>query len=199
MECSVDLGSHPLYCIFTSGSSGIPKAVEVDDMNLCAYISNIQHALGMTELSRVLCVSSPTFDPALGDVFATLTCGATLLCPSSHTIRTQLMDSSVFGSFIPTSVIATPSLWRQIRAIPSWWSKETKVCLGGEAMSAAIVDFWSTQCELYNIFGVTEATVYQSLHRIHTIADTKVIGVPFRGLEFTVLEDGELCIRGPQV
>ena len=75
--------NRPLYLLFTSGSTGVPKGVEVGEQTLCNLLA-WQHPEGYTSL-RTHQFSKLSFDVSFQEIFATLCYGGCF-----HTIQTGL-------------------------------------------------------------------------------------------------------------
>lgn len=63
---------------FTSGSTGVPKACFWSCEPLLAYARAKNRIFSISECSTVFVASPPTFDPSLGDFFATMLAHATV-------------------------------------------------------------------------------------------------------------------------
>ncbi len=152
----------------------------------------------------VMLASSSTFDPALGDVVATAMAGARLVCPDPAELWAGgLVREARAGSV--THVLTTPAM---LRAVPqedldAGLGALRVVAVGGEAMQPSEVARWKRAGlhRLINVYGVTEATVYQAYRDLEGRGDESVLGRPWPG--GTALEvdprDSGLVIRGPQV
>jgi acyl-CoA synthetase (AMP-forming)/AMP-acid ligase II len=169
------------YFVHTSGSTGDPKCVVASRGNLHAYLRNfVYHCDGLAVTQdtpcRFFCLSSPFFDPSIGDMVTTL-------CTPHSTFYTCDQESLLSGcvgelmaAVGPTHVVSTPAVWRTIsvHALPRSTAVSDargsaalmKVFLGGERMSQDVISTWAGSVELYNIYGVTEVTIYQSVQRV---------------------------------
>ena len=135
--------------------------------------------LGVTSRSRQLLLSSATFDPSIGDIFSSAILQSTLVTASRDAIESSL--GHVIALAAPTHIVTTPALWATLAAndaalffkpsVEDVVAAPVKVFLGGEKTPGPMRKQWLSAChpcvELYNIFGVTEATIYQSACRMH--------------------------------
>lgn len=77
------------YIAFTSGSTGIPKAVEGGHGQLTHFIPWFQSTFGLDENDRYSLVSGLSHDPLHRDVFFPLMLGACVCIPEQEVIETQ--------------------------------------------------------------------------------------------------------------
>ena len=75
------------YLIYTSGSSGRPKAVEVSHAAAAAHCRTVGRAYGLAPGGRSLGLASPGFDVAVEQILAPLLAGATVVLPGSGSAR----------------------------------------------------------------------------------------------------------------
>ncbi|MDX3660676.1 amino acid adenylation domain-containing protein [Streptomyces sp. ID05-26A] len=196
------------YVIFTSGTTGNPKGVEVPHSALAHFCAEINRAYRIGPGDRVLGFARPSFDVSVFEVFATLAAGATLCLPDLDTRR----DPALLGEFLRAERITVaelpPALMPQLDPdLPDL----RLVSVGGEAFRGSLVAEWaSADREFWNGYGPTETTVAVTLKRCE--GEWKVnppIGRPMRGYRAHVVDAmmravprgaaGELVIAGPCV
>ena len=79
--------------IFTSGSSGIPKAVQGTHLGLSAYLNWLPEFVGFTNMDNFGMLSGLAHDPLQRDIFGALCNGATVCIPSKQQFASyQLAD-----------------------------------------------------------------------------------------------------------
>lgn len=215
------------YVMFTSGSTGEPKGVEVTHAN---FLSFIDGTLGSAPCfaeptiasGRWSALLSPAFDFSLFEVFGALLRGGTVvpLFTGAPFDPEVVADHCAAGRI--DVITATPTMYRAIaphllrRAVlagPRVW------VLGGEAIYARDCVAWFERPdpapEFINVYGPTEATVVATTHDVGAAArrgvdlDVSVIGRPIAGTTTTVVdgqgrpcapgEPGELLIGGAGV
>ncbi|MGH2717276.1 MAG: non-ribosomal peptide synthetase, partial [Actinomycetota bacterium] len=79
--------AHPVYVIFTSGSSGRPKGVVMPAEGLVNLVTWHQRALGGSIGTRTAHCSAASFDVAAEEILATLLHGKTLVIPTEDIRR----------------------------------------------------------------------------------------------------------------
>ena len=182
------------FCYFTSGTTGAPKGVLGGYTQMARYARGKAAEEGLGPGSRVLLASAFTFDPFLGDTFSALLSGAVLCLADRRSLHLRM--ARTLAAHQVTHVCCTPGIWslagraqdleelyRKVRggragqgiAVPE---RLLSVSLGGEAMSRALVEEWGPRVRLRNVYGTTEACVYQCSQIMHPdrCADPKCIG-----------------------
>lgn len=84
------------YVIMTSGSTGMPKGVEVSHYNALNTILDINKKFNITSIDNLIMVSSIEFDLSVYDIFGMLGSGGTLILTSEDNYK----DSSKWLSMI---------------------------------------------------------------------------------------------------
>ncbi|MFF4604361.1 amino acid adenylation domain-containing protein [Streptomyces sp. NPDC001339] len=197
------------YVLYTSGSSGTPKGVMVEQRSVTHFCHAIAEAYGITADDRLLHFAPLTFDVSVFEVFAALLAGAQLVVADDSQRRdpgllTRLMaDEQVTVAELPPALL--PLL--DPAALPSL----RLVSVGGEAFPGTLVAQWTAGDRTFvNGYGPTEATVAVTLMNCTGSYDhNPPIGRPMAGHQAFVLDDrlrpvppgapGELCVAGPGV
>eukprot|EP00049_Salpingoeca_infusionum_P015214 m.292331 g.292331 ORF g.292331 m.292331 type:complete len:1268 (-) comp15838_c1_seq2:72-3875(-) len=156
--CGVEL-QRSLHMYFTSGSTARPKAVVCPEIAMVSYAHANATRHGINDSSRVLLASAITFDPSVADVWTVLCTGGVLVVPS----RAELLSApaTVLDRAHITHVCTTPAVWSLVSCQPDSLPHLQVVMLGGEPMSRALCDKWAHHVRLFNVYGTTEAAVYQ--------------------------------------
>lgn len=212
-EAAID--TDPIYIVFTSGSTGIPKGVAACHRSVLDYIEQLSEVLEFDE-DTVFGNQTPLyFDACLKELYPTLKFGATTyLIPrelfmfpvklvefmNEHRINTicwvvsALVMISAFGTF------------RTI--VPKYLRK---IAFGSEVFPIKQFRRWKEalpEAGFVNLYGPTEGTgmcCYYKVEREFAEKDVIPIGRPFKNTEIILLneqnervvnEPGEICIRG---
>jgi amino acid adenylation domain-containing protein len=176
------------YVIYTSGSTGRPKGVVVPHRAIGTAAAEGARAFGMGPGVRTLQLTSPTFDPFMLELGATLLHGGCLVFASperrapgpalAETLRAERINAL---STVPSLLLATPDEGLpDLRAI---------VC-GGEAMTGALVRRWGPGRDLVNVYGPTETTIFCTRTDAVRGEDDPPIGRPLPGVAAWVLDPG---------
>ncbi|MFD7416260.1 amino acid adenylation domain-containing protein [Kitasatospora purpeofusca] len=198
------------YVLYTSGSTGLPKGVEVTHANLAAFVAAMRIAPGVRPGDVMLGLTSPAFDVFGFELWVGLSCGLRLAMLD----REAAVDGHAVARFIDragvTLMTATPTTLRMLVAA-QWSAPGVRVVSIGEPMDPALaVELLSRTGELWNAYGPTESTVYSTAARVRTpVGEAVPIGRPLAGERAYVLDamgrlvppgvTGELWIGGAGV
>ncbi|KAF3170029.1 hypothetical protein TWF788_010284 [Orbilia oligospora] len=192
------------YRLYTSGSTGQPKAVSLE---VGAVVHAIQKSIALLPLrrdSRLLQFAAITFDMCYFDCFLAWTVGFTMVSASKRYLLGEL-EATVKRLQI-SFLDLTPSVAATLTAseLPE---VEMLYCIG-EAMPTKIVEDWAGRC--VNSYGPTEAAMLCTIVNVDKDIRAANFGQPFNGMSLYILDKdmpvilprmaaGELCICGPQL
>lgn len=213
---SRQLDTDPIYIVFTSGSTGIPKGVCACHRSVIDYTETLCEAVGFGE-DTVFANQTPLyFDAPLKEIMPTLKFGATTyfvpkqlfmfpmkLCDylNEHKINTVC--------WVVSALVMISSLGALEKNQPKYL---TKICFGSEVFPLAQYYKWREaypDAEFFNLYGPTEATgmsCYWKADRELEAGEPIPVGRPFRNTEILLIgedkkqvadgEVGEIYIRG---
>ncbi|WP_312683581.1 amino acid adenylation domain-containing protein [Mammaliicoccus sciuri] len=193
------------YLVFTSGSTGMPKAAVIEHRSVIELMYWAKDEFGLTALSGVLASSSICFDMSIFEIFAPLSWGGTVIIVDNIL---QLHDSNEKNLISLLSTI--PSALCTIAEL-NWIPDKTKnVLLAGEPLTQNITNriFESTKLEkIWNAYGLSEDTTYTTTSLITRESKEPInIGKPIANRQLYILDDynnqvpvgviGELYVSG---
>ncbi|KAL2783280.1 hypothetical protein BJX66DRAFT_345079 [Aspergillus keveii] len=146
--------SNAAYAIFTSGTTGTPKATVIQHTALSTTSLHLANILGLDTTTRALQFSSYTFDVSVLDICGTLINGGCVCVPSDNE---RLNDvAGAIRRMRVTHLNGTPGIANMLdpKAIPSLVTMST----GGEKMSPGHIERWSDRCVI-NAYGPSETTI----------------------------------------
>ena len=203
----------PAYIFFTSGSTGVPKAVLGRHKSLAHFLDWQRQTFAIGPADRIAQMTSLSFDVVLRDVFLPLTSGGTLCLPQQH----DEADLPRWLERVGATVVHTvPSVAQ------SWLAQSPKIAarprlrwlfLAGEPLSGALVRGWRAcfpnTLHIVNLYGPTETTLVRCFHEVGLEPDPGIqpVGRPLWQTQALVLsprdrlcgvgEIGEIVIRTP--
>jgi fatty-acyl-CoA synthase len=201
--------------VYTSGTIGKPKGVELSHTNLLSTAAGMADAIGLSAADRIVGVSALFHVFGLGPgLLASLLAGASLVLQEESSARATLDDIERHGATvlygIPTHFVA--ELAELERRCPDLSTLRLAV-VAGAPVSDELID--RIEAEL----GVTVATAYSLTETSSTVSVSRpsdrpearrhTVGRPIAGTEVRVLETdgtplpvesvGEIAVRGPGV
>jgi amino acid adenylation domain-containing protein len=194
------------YVLYTSGSTGEPKGVEIPHAALVNLLGAIQETPGFTKGETLLAVTTLSFDIAGLELWLPLVSGGTILLAPRATSADMAALADLIATAPPDVMQATPATWRGL--IDAGWQgdRRLRVLCGGEAMPRALADQLSTRVgSLWNMYGPTETTIWSTVARIQPggaisigrpIANTHVRILDGDGNDRPIGAVGELLIGG---
>ncbi len=192
-----EAGTPLAWLVFTSGTSGEPKGVEVPHDGVLPVLDDRIAAFRIDASSRCLWVLSPGFDASLSDVFTALLAGATLVvAPALRLADPRALVATLRGREI-THVDLPPALLPHLDCAPLPATLRT-IVIGGEVADPAAVRRFASRVHLVSVYGPTEATICTSVAICDEAWARPSIGAPIGGARYRI-EDGELLIGGPGV
>lgn len=170
------------YTIYTSGSSGKPKGVQITHANLIAS-TFARTFYYHSAPRRFLLLSSYAFDSSVAGIYGTLLRGGTLVLTSQEEAGNSLTLTSFLAKHAITDLLTVPSYYRQIlQSLNEAESHLTTAIVAGEACPAQLVkEHFQTipQCALHNEYGPTEATVWATAFEFtEEVPEENYIGKP---------------------
>lgn len=188
----------PAYIIYTSGTSGVPRAVVHAHRAIWARRMMHDGWYGLTRDDRLLHAGAFNWTYTLGTgLMDPWTLGATAIIPAPGTPATEL--PALLARFEATIFAAAPGVYRQmLRAEMPPLPKLRHGLSAGEKMPPAIRQSWHTASgtAIYEAFGMSECSTFVSSSPSRP-APEGALGYPQDGRHVAVLgEDGTPVPRG---
>ena len=209
----------PLYIIFTSGSSGIPKGVITSQQSLIHYIDAYSDVVGIDQNDILGCQSPLSYIAAIRDIYLPVKFGATtVIIPKKYFSmpkklfallnekRVSAIGWSVSAYTIPVNLGVFKSM------APEYLRK---LSFSGSVMPCSCLRVWQEalpNARFVHQYGPTEATASCSYYVVPgpvSDQDSLPIGKPYKNYRMFLLNEdnsatepgklGEICVGGPCV
>ena len=197
-----------LYMLYTSGSTGIPKAVVLTHRAVCNRLAWSIDYYKIGPDDRFLQKTPYSFDVSVDEFFAALTGGACLVLAKPEGHKDPVYLAELIQAQRVTLVHFVPSMLGVfLTECDGLNSTLRAVTCAGEALSPELRDrFYKTMdTPLFNLYGPTEATVSVSYHACRPEGQV-TIGRPIANTTLHIVDaalrpvpigvPGELCIGG---
>ncbi|WMJ85601.1 AMP-binding protein [Anaerocolumna sp. MB42-C2] len=210
------IDTDPIYIVFTSGSTGIPKGVAACHRSVIDYIENLSKVLQISE-DTVFGNQTPLYvDACLKELYPTLKFGATTYLIPKSIFRFPVKLVEFLNEYKINTVCWVVSALTMISAfgtldkvIPKYLHT---IAFGSEVFPIKQFNLWKQalpKARFFNLYGPTEATgmsCYYLVDRDFNSEEVMPIGRPFQNTEIILLDEqnqipspgdtGEICIRG---
>jgi amino acid adenylation domain-containing protein len=196
------------YVVYTSGSTGQPKGVEIPHRALANVVDHFARLLDVRPDHAVVWATAPTFDiSALEWLLPLVRGGRAVVAPELALAQPEVLLALVEKHDVAV-VQSTPSTWRLAVDGDASALHGRSVLCGGEPMTADLARrLRATGCRLYNVYGPSETTIWSLIAEVDTdlvtigrpIANTRVFVRDAAGLELPPGQRGELCVSGSGV
>ena len=177
------------YVLYTSGSTGNPKGVEIGHEALINLLTSFSANPGFTPEDSLLAVTTLSFDIAALELFLPLISGGELIvAPKSVTADPRQLNE-LFVTAKPSVMQATPATWRAL--IEAGWqgSPTLRILCGGEALPRDLAESLIQRSgELWNVYGPTETTIWSTIARVSPGEGPVPIGHPIANTTIHILD-----------
>ncbi len=202
------------YIMFTSGTTGVPKAVAIEHRAVCRLVMNTNYLeLGrIGPFTRLLKTGAFGFDASTFEVWGMLLNGGCIYLAAKN----NLLNPAVFAKKIAEHDInmlwLTTSWFNElVDADPHLFKPVKNLLVGGERLSAEHINKLravNDDIALYNMYGPTENTTFSLFFKMGGFQREPIpIGKPVANSTVYILSKsgqllppgipGEICVGGP--
>jgi len=205
------------YIMFTSGTTGVPKAVPISHANISHFLTSMSSRYELRPGDVVSQTFDLTFDLAMFDLFVAWSVGATVAHVAASMYASLCDAVNRLGITVWFSVPSTVDLVSrtgQLREDSMPGLRLSLFC--GEPLRVSQAESWQRAAPasiIENLYGPTEATVACTGYRWDPVRSPArcvnaivPIGQPLPGIRVAVVDErlsavaeGELLVAGPQV
>ena len=211
------LDTDPVYVLYTSGSTGVPKGVVVSHRSLIDYVENFCKEIGIGSDDVIANQAPFYFDASLIDIYCTLRSGATMGIVPVEYFSVPLKLLGFLEKYNITTIRWVPSAMKMVSTFKGFKSLRPaalrKVIFGAESMPTKVYNYWKEnypEAVFVQIYGPTEITgvcTYHIVDRDYADDETIPIGKAFHNTEVFLLDEddklisragtvGEICVKG---
>lgn len=161
--------NHRTHILHTSGTTGLPKPVEILSQGVTRMAFNTQ-VVQFSSSDRVAQISAPSFDAALFEIWTTLARGGAIVTlPKSVVVDPMALYESFSKYQINTILLTTALLNHVVSVIPDAFRDLDYVLTGGEAANStvmqAVLDNGAPK-HLVHAYGPTEGSSIATYHLV---------------------------------
>lgn len=210
------LDTDPIYIVFTSGSTGIPKGVVACHRSVIDYIENLSEVLEFNEDTRFANQTPLYFDACLKELYPTLKFGATTYIVPKSLFMFPVKLVEFLNEYKINTVCWVVSALTMIssfktfdKVVPQYLHT---IAFGSEVFPIKQFNIWKEtlpDAKFTNLYGPTETTgmcCYYKVNRDFALDEVMPVGRPFHNTEILLLNEknelakdgevGEICVRG---
>lgn len=209
----------PLYIVFTSGSTGIPKGVVACHRSVIDYIENLSEILQVNENSIFGNQAPLYFDACLKELYPTLKYGGTSYLIPKNLFMFPIQLIEFLNKYKINTICWVASALSLVSGFKTFNKVKPEylhtIAFGSEVFPIKQYNEWKRvlpNARFINLYGPTEATgmsCYYEVNKDFELDDVIPIGKPFHNTEVLLLKEdntlatedevGEICIRGTAV
>lgn len=203
------IDTDPLYVLFTSGSSGVPKGAVLSHRSIIRYTEWVCGEFGFDSSTSFGSQTPLYFSMSVTDLYSTLKCGATynIIPKMLFSFPVKLVEyinrRAINTIYWVPSAMAIISNWNVFEyQIPTHMDT---VLFAGEVMPVKHLNYWRSflpDCTYANLFGPTETTdicTFYIVNRDFRDEESLPIGKACNNCDvFLITEDGRRARRGEE-
>ena len=205
-----DLAGGLAYLMYTSGSTGLPKGVEVGHRQVVNFLTGLRGPLGIHPGDVLAAVTTTSFDISVLELLLPLTVGAQTYVVAEDAAGDGRLLAEQLRASGATFMQATPATWRLLLEADWPGDERLRALCGGQALPLDLARSLKLRCaKVWNLYGPTETTVWSTLAEIPDDPRHVSIGLPIQNTRVYIIDEqqalvpagvqGEIAIAGEGV
>jgi amino acid adenylation domain-containing protein/thioester reductase-like protein len=200
------------YVMYTSGSTGLPKGVMIENKAVNNFVHGMIEAVGLSS-GTILSLTTISFDIFFLETILPVLLGLKVVIADEMEVNDPSLLLDLIERYDVQILQATPSRMKIIlndSNDTAVLNKLEVILVGGEAFPEALLRDLKkvTQAEIYNMYGPTETTIWSTTKRLDNtdlinigrpIANTRIYILDQHGMPLPVGIPGEIYIAGDGV
>ncbi|WP_218963364.1 non-ribosomal peptide synthetase, partial [Bacillus cereus] len=197
------------YVMYTSGSTGQPKGVLIEQRSVVRLVQNTNY-VEFNEEDRILMTGAVVFDACTFEIWGALLNGLQLyIVPETVILSVEKLNEALKKYRITTMWLTSPLFNQLALQKPDAFSSLRYLLVGGDALSPNIISMVRSSCPdltIINGYGPTENTTFSCCFPINKEYSNIPIGRPIANSTVYIVDEsntllpvgiqGEICVGG---
>lgn len=194
------------YLAYTSGSTGMPQGVMVEDSNVLCYCSSYAKYFSISHNDIIVQASPINFDGFIEEIFVSLLYGASIVIPEKHEVKHPKLINDLICYYNATVYATTPLMINELNKLNYMPSLRVLIS-AGDTLKKKYYNYLINKVSLYNMYGPTETTVCATCFKCSQYDEEYTpVGKPLNDYSIEIIDDkgvfvengkkGEILIGG---